>query len=399
MKNTSWFCKFPWLEYSLNKDATYYLSCYQFSKDIVCHGMYAFTVNSFNNWKKINDKKSCQDLLNQSRQIDKVTAYESILQLMLFDGNSLELITLLASYNDKVSKFVLHNVPRNAKYTSHMIQKEGEWNNLQALFLNNCPYAYYVHCSAHQLQFLFIIFFSDLNFIFNIISASCKCHDQLQATQAIEIANMLEIDELQSAAIYKKITSFDFVFILHLVKVIMGIIDIFCQHLQQKSQDIWREDGWDNLLEVVKAFCEKHNIEVPDMDSPYVVKHDCHQHVDFNVEHHYRVEIFNAAIDSRLLEINSRFNEQTIDLLTLRPALDPKDAYKSFNMIRKDTNVKDRAFSVMKIVKTRLHNKVEDEFLTYNLVVYIEREIVETFDSDSIFSNFIYLKESHAQFL
>ncbi|KAK8328803.1 hypothetical protein V6Z11_A11G275100 [Gossypium hirsutum] len=355
---------------------------------------------------------------------------------------------------------------------------QGEWNNLQALFLNNCPYAYYVHCSAHQLQFLFIIFFSDLNFIFNIISASCKCHDQLQATQAIEIANMLEIDELQSgkglnqistmnlirmfdatcsilknfiesnsnysihkdiAAIYKKITSFDFVFILHLVKVIMGIIDIFCQHLQQKSQDIvnsmylWREDGWDNLLEVVKAFCEKHNIEVPDMDSPYVVKHDCHQHVDFNVEHHYRVEIFNAAIDSRLLEINSRFNEQTIDLLTLRSALDPKDAYKSFNMydicciVEKYylldfteqekvilkyqlliyllltlpvsiTNI-DRAFSVMKIVKTRLHNKVEDEFLTYNLVVYIEREIVETFDSDSIFSNFIYLKESHAQFL
>jgi hypothetical protein len=28
----------------------------------------------------------------------------------------------------------------------------GEWNGLQALFLIDCPYAYYVHCLAHKLQ-------------------------------------------------------------------------------------------------------------------------------------------------------------------------------------------------------------------------------------------------------
>ena len=27
----------------------------------------------------------------------------------------------------------------------------GEWNGLKALILNDCPYAYYVHCMAHQL--------------------------------------------------------------------------------------------------------------------------------------------------------------------------------------------------------------------------------------------------------
>jgi len=27
----------------------------------------------------------------------------------------------------------------------------GECNGLQALFINDCPYAYYVHCLAHQL--------------------------------------------------------------------------------------------------------------------------------------------------------------------------------------------------------------------------------------------------------
>jgi hypothetical protein len=32
----------------------------------------------------------------------------------------------------------------------------GEWKGLQALFLNDCPYAYYVHCFAHRLQLALI---------------------------------------------------------------------------------------------------------------------------------------------------------------------------------------------------------------------------------------------------
>jgi hypothetical protein len=39
-------------------------------------------------------------------------------------------------------------------------------------------------------------------------------------------------------AAYKMVTSFEFIFILHLMKEIMGITDVLCQALQQKSQDI-----------------------------------------------------------------------------------------------------------------------------------------------------------------
>ena len=39
-------------------------------------------------------------------------------------GNFLELLKLLASYNDEVAKVVLENAPQNCKYTSHQIQKE-----------------------------------------------------------------------------------------------------------------------------------------------------------------------------------------------------------------------------------------------------------------------------------
>ena len=29
---------------------------------------------------------------------------------------------------------------------------QGEWNGLQVLILNDCPYAYYIHCFSHRLQ-------------------------------------------------------------------------------------------------------------------------------------------------------------------------------------------------------------------------------------------------------
>jgi hypothetical protein len=39
-------------------------------------------------------------------------------------GNFLEMLELLASYNEQVGALVLDNAPQNAKYSSHQIQKE-----------------------------------------------------------------------------------------------------------------------------------------------------------------------------------------------------------------------------------------------------------------------------------
>ena len=190
------------------------------------------------------------------------------------------------------------------------------------------------------------------------------------------------------------------------------------------------------------------------------------------MEHHYHFDIFNVTIDVQLQVLDNRFGEQSIELLTLCSALDPKDAYKSFNVDdicrlvekyypldfseRDRTGLKiqlklfehdvqnhskfqnlstiaklcrrlvetkksqvyplidrlirlvltllvsiaigERAFSSMKIVKTSLRNKMEDEFLSNNLVVYIEREIAENFTTDSILDDFRFLKERRLQF-
>ena len=82
------------------------------------------------------------------------------------------------------------------------------------------------------------------------------------------------------------IVSFDFVFILHLMERIMKITDVLCQTLQKKSLDILnaldtlsntkllladlREEGWEPLIEEVKTFCTKHEVEIPDMSRKYV---------------------------------------------------------------------------------------------------------------------------------
>lgn len=64
-----------------------------------------------------------------------------------------------------------------------------------------------MHCFAHRLQLALVAasrevvlvheFFSNLNFIINTVGASCKCHDELQAIQAAQIAHILAIDELE----------------------------------------------------------------------------------------------------------------------------------------------------------------------------------------------------------
>jgi hypothetical protein len=57
-----------------------------------------------------------------------------------------------------------------------------------------------------------------------------------------------------------------------------------------------------------------------------------------------------------------------------------------------------RTFSVMKIFKTRLRKKMENDFLVNSLVLYIEKEIVESFDLNSILDDFVLLKDCKVQF-
>jgi hypothetical protein len=61
------------------------------------------------------------------------------------------------------------------------------------------------------------------------------------------------------------------------------------------------------------------------------------------------------------------------------------------------TTTTERAFSAMKIVKTRLRNRMEEDFLANYLIVYIKKKIVERFIIDMIIDDFYCMKERQAQ--
>ena len=233
-------------------------------------------------------------------------------------------------------------------------------------------------------------------FLIKIVNASCKCNEQLKVTNANEIVLLIDLEELETGSelnqigtlqqlvetcwssdfrsvssilriftstvevlqniiddaidgkhrakaesAYEGLTSFEFVFILHLEKETMEITDKLCQVLQNQSQDIlnamhfvsstkaliqkFRDDGWDDLLTTVISFCEKHCIDVLDMNTCYVARRGQarNQQDNVTIEHHYRVNIFYATIDSQLQELNYRFNVDAMELLRRSSTLEP----------------------------------------------------------------------------
>ncbi|XP_029145705.1 uncharacterized protein [Arachis hypogaea] len=153
-----------------------------------------------------------------------------------------------------------------------------------------------------------------------------------------------------ASAAYDAITSFEFVFVLHLMRNILEVSHDLCQALQRKNQDIlnaltlvsttktliqrMRESSWEAFIKEVILFCEKHEVEVPDMNALHIPRRGRTRKIvdQILVEHHYRVNLFLAVIDTQLQELNGRFNDNMVELLTLSSTLDPRDNYKFFSV-------------------------------------------------------------------
>jgi hypothetical protein len=62
------------------------------------------------------------------------------------------------------------------------------------------------------------------------------------------------------------------------------------------------------------------------------------------------------------------------------------------------TATTERAFSTMNIIKIKLHNKIEYEFMTDSLMLYIKKEIAATLSTDSIIDDFRDMKTLRVPF-
>ncbi|XP_072066433.1 uncharacterized protein [Arachis hypogaea] len=458
---SSWFKKFPsWLEYSPEKDAAYCLPCYLFGKHYGARndGKNAFSELGFSNWKKVNNEvncafvchegsipnsphnlcvKSCDDLMAQSKHIDKVldrhsdetiannrlrlkTSINAIrwlaFQVCAFRGddespgslnrrNFIELIKLLASCNQNVHNVVLENAPGNAQYISPSVQKD-----ILHIFARKvratireeigdskfCIIIDEARDESKQEQMSVVLRFVDKHGcvqerFFDLIHISDTCSLILK-TEISSVLSRYNLDiqnfrgqgllcmfdatcevleksteegnfstRGDASAAYDAITSFEFVFVLHLMRNILEVSHDLCQALQRKNQDIlnaltlvsttktliqrMRESSWEAFIKEVILFCEKHEVEVPDMNALHIPRRGrTHKIVDqISVEHHYRVNLFLAVIDTQLQEFNGRFNDNMVELLTLSSTLDPRDNYK-FSSVNKVCELVERFY-------------------------------------------------------
>ncbi|KAH9723405.1 TTF-type domain-containing protein [Citrus sinensis] len=303
----SWFSKFPWLEYSISKDKAFFF-----------HAIFFMTSHL-----------RMSNLKDLSKHIDKRMNAQSSQQIL---ENRLRLKTsiiynVLARYN-----LLVENL-RGQGYdgASNMA---GEWKGLQSLFLNDCPYVYYLHCFAHRLQLVLVAISKKVHeawlfFFFKVASASFNRYSELKSAREKEIIDLIALEELETGTgtnqvrtlqragdtrwsshftsvilekmindgssrnmlgeakgTHREMKSFEFVFILLLLNKVLGISDILCQALQRKSLDIlnalnyvsstkrllqeFRDSGWDDFIRSVVSFCEKYDIIMLDMSDCYM---------------------------------------------------------------------------------------------------------------------------------
>ncbi|XP_070045565.1 uncharacterized protein [Nicotiana tomentosiformis] len=210
-----------------------------------------------------------------------------------------------------------------------------------------------------------------------------------------------------------------------------------------------------------------YDISIPEFDELYVIPGRSHRRVaEYIVSHHYRVEVFYRTIDWQFQELNSRFDEVTIDLLFGVACLNPADSFSNFdikkilrlaelypddfnkysmvdlqfqlqnyivdvrdhdkrfsdlrglsNLSTKLVETKkhgtyplifqlvkfalllpvatakvERAFSTMKLIKTDLQSRMNDEFLSSCLGPYIEKEVFSLIPDEAIMNTFQNMK-------
>ncbi|XP_057771129.1 uncharacterized protein LOC130990918 [Salvia miltiorrhiza] len=243
-----------------------------------------------------------------------------------------------------------------------------------------------------------------------------------------------------------KMNTYEFVFVMHLMKYLLGMTNELSFALQRKDQNIvqamslidtvkaqlhdFRNTGWEIVCDEVNSFCEVNVISLIDMED--TITQPGYKRQSITNDHYYRVEIFTEVVDLIIQEMNNRFSEASTDLLRCmacdclclqqqlrnfiafvrhHPRFSTITDLGSFaqEMVQSGNHLifqlvyrmieltlvlpvatasVERAFSAMKIVKSDLRNRMQDEWMNDILIVYIEKDIFSTIDNEKILQRF-----------
>jgi hypothetical protein len=137
---------------------------------------------------------------------------------------------------------------------------------------------------------------------------------------------------------------------LYLMVEILGITNDLSVALQRRDQDLlnalslvndtkkqlqdMRNEGWEELISKVIQVCNKHDIDVPDMDAPYAQRKKARQLSSTSTVsnlHHFKNDCLFSVLDLQLHELNARFGEENTELLQCVSCLSPAKSFGAFD--------------------------------------------------------------------
>ncbi|XP_071695372.1 uncharacterized protein [Rutidosis leptorrhynchoides] len=193
--------------------------------------------------------------------------------------------------------------------------------------------------SVARKHFAIVNFFDKLAFLMNVVSASCKRKDiflYMEQYGRRSIWSILDYgkekgtngsNQNQARGLVKYLTSFDFVFCLHLMMCILGFTNILSQALQRKDQDILK------AISLVESTKEK------------LVMVETKKHLSYHLV--YRIS----------------------KLALVFPVT---------------TTTVERCFSAIKIVKSNLRNRIGEEFFYVCVICEVERESLDNGNDEDV---------------
>ncbi|KRH00463.1 hypothetical protein GLYMA_18G214900v4 [Glycine max] len=257
--------------------------------------------------------------------------------------------------------------------------------------------------------------------------------DQMWSS-VLKVLSMVDEDgrgPSQAAGLIEKMESFKFAFILRLMLKLFGITNELSNILQRKDLNIVNAM---ELVDVVKArLGTMRDILVPNMDDEIPVRGRSRaEGRTITNLHHYRAEIFYVAIDKICVEMDHRFSEGSNIILDCFSCLDPKNSFSKFDTDDDRGTIRDQletyvlqvrrnaSFStcedvqslamkmvqtekhlvfplvyklielalILPIIKSKLHNKINDVWFNDLMVCYTKREIFKSLDDIDIIRTF-----------
>ncbi|XP_031250403.1 uncharacterized protein LOC116108288 [Pistacia vera] len=157
--------------------------------------------------------------------------------------------------------------------------------------------------------------------------------------------------EKEARSLLRIMENFEFVFLLFLMKKVLGITYELSQALQRKDQDLlnvmqfvqiskcWlhklrNEDTcFDILLKEAYNMCKDNDIPIPENmeDNFGRTKRGI---APITNKYHFKVELMYTVLDNIQEELNNRFDEVNMELLQCMASLDPSNSFAAFNKDR-----------------------------------------------------------------